>query len=82
MGWFQGRDNTFGPTEKLEGFQGFPITCGHIGGAAGILVVTMLGSYSRIVQAGRDAVSSQNLPVIVLENVRFCPVQNPYRAGN
>mgnify|MGYP001419000789 CR=1 FL=1 len=52
VGWFECWNNAFGLAEKLESFQRLLIIYCYIGGASNTLVVTMLRSYSRIIQAG------------------------------
>ena len=56
VGRLKGRNNTFGSAEKLEGLQRILIIHCDIGGTPSLLVVTMLGSYSGVIQPGRNAV--------------------------
>ena len=82
VGWFERWNNAFGLAEKLESFQRLPIIHCHVGGTPSTLVVTMFRSYSRIIQPGGNALSPQNLPGIVLEDIGFRPMQNPHRTGD
>ncbi len=73
---FQCRDNAFAFTAELERFQRFDVGDGHVFCPPDFMQPRVFWPYAGIVQARRNAEPFQNLPVVVLQQIRPVAVQH------
>ena len=73
---FQRGNNAFGATQVVEGIQRFLVGDAHVLGATRVAQPSVLGAYTRVVQARADAVGFGDLAVGVLQHIGAVAVQH------
>src|SRR5699024_3853464 len=67
--------------QVLEGGHRLLVGYGNIFGPSGVVQVSVLGAYARVVKPGGNGVHRGDLPVLVLAEVRLHPVENAKPSG-
>lgn len=76
MGTFQCGDDAFELSQFVGGADGLVVIYGENDGALLCGKVGMHGADARIIQSGGDGVRLFNLPILVLDNVGACSMDN------
>ena len=77
MSALQGRNDTLGSTQQMEGLQGLLIGGGGVANASLIPQESVLRPHRSVVQACRDGVGLGNLSVLVLQHVGVGSLEDP-----